>query len=149
MTAARAVSFGPPPDEFATAFDLALKLAAIYRSYTRASSTLAPVTDATSAVLAGTAYEFDARLSQPGYGAGRFAAEELRRAGQDEPLVAGQAVVWQPRVGAAACVDTLLVTAAGHEAVTPPSEWPFKRVTVRGVAADVPDLLVRDASGAA
>lgn len=144
VTASRAISFGPPPDEFATAFDLALKLSAIYRSYTKPTGTVAPVADATGALLAGTPFEFDARLSQPGYGAGRFAAEELRRAGQDEPLAVGQAVVWQPRVGPAACADTVLVTATGHEAVTPPAEWPFKRVTVRGVASDVPDLLVRE-----
>lgn len=144
VTAARAVSFGPPPDQFRTAFELALKLAAIYRSYTKPLATVAPVNDATNAVLTGTPFEFEARLSQPGYGAGRFAAEELRRAGQNEPLAAGQAVVWQPRVGPAACADTVLVTADGHEAVTPPTEWPFKRVTVRGATADVPDLFVRN-----
>ena len=144
VTAGRAVSFGPAPDEFRAGFDLALKLTAIYRSYTKPLSSLAPVTDATGAVLAGTPFEFDGRLSEPGYGTGRFAAEELRRAGQDDPFAAGQVVVWQPRVGPAACVDTVLVTDTGHEAMTPPSEWPFKRVTVRGVACDVPDLLVRE-----
>ncbi len=147
VTAARTVSFGPPPDEYRTAFDLALKLSAIYRSYTAPQAIVAPVAEATGMILAGTAFEFDARLSQPGYGAGRFAADELRRAGADELLVAGQAVVWQPRVGPAACVDTVLVTATGHQPVTPPTEWPFKRVTVRGVATDVPDLLVRPTSG--
>ena len=103
---------------------------------------IAAATEATAAVLGGTPFEFDGRLSQPGYGAGRFAAEELRRAGGDEPLVAGQAVVWQPRVGPAACADTVLVGADGPEAVTPPTDWPFKRVTVRGVTSDIPDLLV-------
>ncbi|MDY3554002.1 M24 family metallopeptidase [Gemmata sp. JC717] len=144
-TAARTVTFGPPPDEFRTGFDLALKLAAVYRSFTQPGIAVAPVADATGTLLANTPFEFDARLSQPGYGAGRFAAEELRRAGADEPLVAGQAVVWQPRVGPAACADTVIVTETGYEPVTPPSEWPFKRVTVRGAAHDVPDLLVRPA----
>ena len=143
VTAARTVSFGPPPDSFRAAFDLAVNLSAISRSYTAPQATLAPVAEATGVVLAGTPFEFDERLSQPGYGTGRFAAEELRRASGYETLAAGQAVVWQPRVGPAACVDTVLVTATGHEPVTPPTEWPFKRVTVRGVACDVPDLLVR------
>jgi hypothetical protein len=67
----------------------------------------------------------------------------LRRSDHDEAFVAGQPVVWQPRIGPAACVDTVVVTAAGPEAVTPPTEWPFKRITVRGVTSDVPDLLVR------
>ena len=148
-TAARTVSFDPPPDEFRSAFGLAVKLAAVYRSYTAPGATVAPVADATGIVLADTPFEFDVRLSQPGYGAGRFAAEELRRAGHDEPLSAGQAVVWQPRVGPAASVDTVLVTATGHEPVTPPTDWPFKRVTVRGAAHDIPDMLVRPTSGEA
>ena len=142
-TAARTVSFGPPPDEFRSAHDLAVKIAAVYRSYTVANATLAPLADVAAVVLAGTPFEFDSRLSQPGYSAGRFPAEELRRAGQDETLAVGQAVVWQPRVGPAACADTVLVTAAGAEPVTPPIDWPFKRITVRGTTCDVPDVLVR------
>ncbi|VTR90981.1 Uncharacterized protein (Fragment) OS=Planctomyces maris DSM 8797 GN=PM8797T_24161 PE=4 SV=1: Peptidase_M24 [Gemmata massiliana] len=143
VTVARTISFGPPPDEFRNAHGLAVKLAAVYRSYTAPGATVAPVADATGIVLADTPFEFDVRLSQPGYGAGRFAAEELRRAGHDEPLSAGQAGVWQPRVGAAAGVDTVLVTESGHEPITPPTDWPFKRVTVRGAAHDIPDLFVR------
>ena len=143
VTCARAVSLGPPPDEFRAANDLAVRIAAVYRSYTVAQATLAPLAEVASVVLAGTPFEFDARLSQPGYSAGRFAAEELRRAGQDEPLSVGQAVVWQPRVGPAACADTVLVTATGAEVVTPPVEWPFKRITVRGATFDIPDLLTR------
>jgi Xaa-Pro aminopeptidase len=146
VTAARARSFGPPPDEFRAAHDLAVKLAAVYRSYSTPNAGLGLAVEASEIVLAGTPFEFDGRLSQPGYGAGRFPAEELRRAGQDELLVAGQAMVWQPRVGPAASVDTVLVTETGPEPITPPTEWPFKRITVRGITSDVPDLLIR-ASG--
>jgi hypothetical protein len=60
--------------------------------------------------------------------------------------VSGQAVVWQARVGPGASVDTVLVTDAAPELVTPPTEWPFKRVTVRGVTSDVADLLVQSES---
>jgi Xaa-Pro aminopeptidase len=141
-TAARTVAF-EAPDELRAAHALAAKLAAVYRSFSVPGAKLAEATEANSIVLADTAFEFDDRLSQPGYGTGRFAAEELRRGGHDEALVAGQPVVWQPRIGPAACVDTVVVTASGPEAVTPPTEWPFKRITVRGVTSDVPDLLVR------
>lgn len=143
VTAARAVSFGPPPDEFRAAHDLAVKLTAVYRALAQPGAGVSGLAEAAGALLANTPYEFDARLSQPGYGAGRFPAEELRRTGLDEPLVAGQAVVWQPRVGPAACADTVLVTDGAPDPVTPPTDWPFKRVTVRGVTSDVPDLLVR------
>ncbi len=143
VTVARAVSFGPPPDEFRTAHDLAVKIAAVYRSFTVPGAQLVPLSEVAAVVLAETPFEFDARLSQPGYGAGRFPAEELRRAGQDEPLSAGQAIVWQPRVGPTACADTVLVTADGPDPVTPPTDWPFKRITVRDTTSDVPDLLIR------
>ncbi|MFM8274909.1 MAG: hypothetical protein ACKODX_21615 [Gemmata sp.] len=143
VTAARTVSFGPPADEFRTAFDLCVRLSALHRAYTAPQATVGPAVEAFDVVLAGTPFAFDGRLSQPGYGAGRFPAEELRRAGADEPFVPGQALVWQPRVGPAACADTVLVTATGHEPVTPPGAWPFRRILARGAAHDIPDLLVR------
>jgi Xaa-Pro dipeptidase len=143
VTVSRTVSFGPPPDELRVAHDLALKLAAIYRSFATPNSNITIAGEAASFVLTGTPFEFESRMSQPGYGAGRFAAEELRRAGVDESFATGQAIVWQPRIGSAACVDTVLVTPDGPEPITPPTEWPFKRVTVRGVTSDVADLLVK------
>ncbi len=91
----------------------------------------------------GTDYEFEWRESQPGFGAGWFAAEELRRAGVDEPLVANQAIVWQSRIGAAAVVDTVLVSEGGPVTVTPPEEWPYKRIKLQDRAFDVPDVLAR------
>jgi len=93
-------------------------------------------------VLAGTEYEYDGRFSQPGYGAGRFPAEELRRGGQEERFALNQALVWQPRVGPAAVVDTVLVGQDGGECVTPPTDWPFKRVLIRGKTQDIPDVFV-------
>jgi hypothetical protein len=94
-------------------------------------------------VLVNTPYEFEGRLSQPGYGTGRLAAEELRRMGHDEPFVPGQALVWQARIGPAAIVDTVTVSPDGPRPVTGPENWPFKRIRIRDRAVDVPDLLVR------
>lgn len=143
VTASRTVGFGPPPGAFRTAFELALRLAAVYRSLSAAGMSFGDAKAATPVLLANTPHEYDGRLSQPGYGAGRFPAEELRRAGQDEPFAAGQPVVWQARVGPAAVVDTAIVNEDGPTAVTPPGEWPFKRVNVRGRPHDIPDILVR------
>jgi hypothetical protein len=115
------------------------------RSLTQPGASLGSIGKIGRVVLAGTPHEFDWRLAPPGYGAGRFPAEELRRAGQDELLAAGYAVVWQPRVGPAAVVDTLIVTGAEPVPVTPAQEWPVKRLTVRGGPPhDIPDVLVRD-----
>jgi Xaa-Pro aminopeptidase len=141
-TASRTVSFGAPADELRTAYDLALRLAAVYRAQARPEETMTTARKAGQSLLAGTDFEFEHRFAQTGYGAGRFVAEELRRAGQDERFAAGQALVWQPRVGTAAVVDTVLVANDGGECVTPPTEWPFKRVLIRGKTQDIPDILI-------
>lgn len=142
VTTSRTVSFGPPPAAFRAEYDLAWRLAAVYRLFSRPGEAVSTAGLAGRAVLVGTPYEFDWRLSQPGYGTGRFAAEELRRAGQDEPFVPGQAVVWQPRVGAAAVVDTVIVTADGPLPATPFDDWPFRRANVRGTVFEIPEILV-------
>lgn len=144
VTAARAVSFGPPPPEFRAAHDLAVRLAAVYRSMSVPGESIGTAGDAAQPLLDGTNFEYDGRLSQPGYGSGRFPAEELRRAGLHEPFVPGQAVVWQPRVGAAVVTDTVVVTQTGPLLVTPLEEWPFKRVSIRGKPHDIADVLVRE-----
>ena len=144
VTCARTISFGPPPPEFRQAYDLALRLAALFRSSTTAGQTLGAIAHTGRTILAQTPYEFDWRLSAPGYGTGRYSAEELRRAGQEEPLLAGQAILWQPRVGSAALVDTFLVTTEQPVPVTPPEDWPVVRLSVRGGPYyDIPDILIR------
>ncbi|MCS7021713.1 MAG: M24 family metallopeptidase [Gemmataceae bacterium] len=144
VTCSRTISFGPPPGEYRQAFDLALRLAALYRSLTSAGQTIGGIAQTGRTVLANTPYEYDDRLSVPGYGTGRYPAEELRRAGQEEPLLAGQAVLWQPRVGPAAVVDTFLVTTEQPIPITPPEDWPVVRLSVRGGPYyDIPDILIR------
>ena len=128
VTCSRTACFAPVPDEFRTAHDLAVKQSALHRSLTIPEATIGAVGEASQAILANTPFEFDWRLSQPGYGAGRFVAEEFRRAGQEDLLVPGHAIVWQARVGPAAVVDTVIVTGTEPVVVTPPDEWPVKRL---------------------
>jgi Xaa-Pro aminopeptidase len=141
---ARTVSFGPPSDEFRAAHDLAIKQSALYRALTVPENTIFSIGETGRAILANTPYEFDWRFSQPGYGTGRFPAEELRRSKLEDPLVPGQAVVWQPRVGPAAVVDTVIATSGDPLVVTPCEDWPIKRLSIRGGPYhDIPDVLIR------
>jgi hypothetical protein len=42
-------------------------------------------------------------------------------------------------------VDTVIVTGDGPVAVTPPDEWPVRRLALRGgLPHDIPDILVRE-----
>ena len=95
-------------------------------------------------MVADTPFEYDWRHSQPGYGAGRFPAEELRRVGQDEKFGPDRPIVWQARIGPAAVVDTVVAAAGDPVAVTPPEDWPFKRIRIDDRVFDVPDVLVRE-----
>jgi Xaa-Pro dipeptidase len=142
-TASRTVSFGPVPAEYRAEYDAACKLAAVMRSLSAVEETNSTAAEAAKKLLTGGAFEFEERFSPPGYGTGRVGAEELRRAGQDEKFAPGSAIVWQPRVGRAAAVDTVLVTDRTCTAVTPPDAWPYKRITIKGTAHDIPDILVR------
>jgi Xaa-Pro aminopeptidase len=142
-TASRTVSLGPPDAGFRAAFDAAVKVAAAYRAMSVPGETVGTAGEAGRWLLANGPFEYDWRHATPGYGAGRFAAEELRRMGQDERFAPGWAVVWQARVGPAAAVDTLVVTAGAPLPLTPPDGWPYKRVTVKGRTHDIPDILVR------
>lgn len=145
-TASRTISFGPLADDARREYDTAAKLAAVYWSMAVPGETVASAAEAGRWLLANSPYEYEWRQSQPGYGTGWFAAEELRRLGTDDPLVAHQPVVWQARVGAAAVVDTVLVDADAPRPVTPPdlAFWPYKRIKLKDKSFDVPDVLVRE-----
>ena len=142
-TASRTVLFGTSNPGYRTAFDTACKLSAIYRSMSKPNESIATAGEAGRWILANTPHEYDWRLSQPGFGTGRLAAEELRRMGHDEPFGASQTVVWQARVGPAAVVDTIVVSVDGPIPITGPQDWPFKRIRLKDRVNDVPDMLVR------
>lgn len=142
-TATRTVCFGSPTDEFRQLFDLACKLSAVFYSLSKPNETLSSAVETGFRLVRGTPYEHDWRLCTPGYGTGWFASDELRRAGHDERFVDRQPIVWQARLGAAAVVDTVLVSPTGAESATEPSEWPFKRIVIGGHPYSVPDLLIR------
>jgi Xaa-Pro aminopeptidase len=143
VTASRTVCFGPPDDPFKAAFEAACKLAAVFRSVTKPAASVTTAVESGYQLLKNTPFEHEWRLSAAGYGTGWVPADELRKAGQDEPFVDRQPIVWQPRVSAAAIVDTVVVGPYGADAVTVPDGWPFKRISIAGRTYDIPDVLVR------
>lgn len=143
VTASRTVSFGPPDDEFRGAFESAMKLAAVFRSATKPGGTVTTAVDSGYQLLKHSPFEHEWRLSTAGYATGWIPADELRKSGNDEPFTDSQPIVWQPRLKAAAVVDTVLTTTSGADAITRPDGWPFKRFTVGGRGYDIPEVLVR------
>jgi hypothetical protein len=145
ITASRTVAFAALADAEREEWKAAVRVAAIVRSLSVPGESIARIVDATGAIVNGTNLEHEWRLSQPGYGAGWFAADELRKAGQDEKFVLHQPIVWQTRFGAMASVDTVFVGEQGAEPMTGVENWPFKRVRLNGQDHDIPDVLVRTA----
>lgn len=143
VTAARTVCFGPPDDTFRAAFEAACKLSAVFRSTTKPTATVSTAIESGYQLLKITPFEHEWRLSTAGYGTGWVAADELRKAGHDEHFADHQPIVWQPRIGSAAVVDTVVVTPDGADAVTLPEGWPFKRFNIGGRGYEIPDVLVR------
>ncbi len=143
VTAGRTVWFGEPDPERKAAFDAAVRVSAVYRASSRPGQSVAGAVDTAVYLLRDGPFEHEWRLSQPGFGAGWFAADELRKAGVDEKFAAGQPLTWQARVGGSAVVDTVLVSDDGAVPVTPGDGWPVRRVLLNGTPFDVPDALVR------
>ena len=141
-TASRTVCFGPPTEAYRAEYDAACRVAAVDRLESHPGGTVASAVDTASALLKNTPFEHEWRLSPAGYGTGWFPADDLRKAGVDEKFVADQAIVWQARVGAAGIVDTVLVGEGVCDAITPPEQWPFKRISLLDAAHHIPDLLV-------
>lgn len=57
-------------------------------------------------------------------------------------LTAGTPVYWHPSVGPVLVGETVLVTEQGAELLTPAHDWPIVPISVKGVAVNVPGILV-------
>lgn len=58
-------------------------------------------------------------------------------------LTEGMPMIWQPSIGPALTMDTMLIGAAGFEMITPMENWPQINVDVKGVMIPRPDVLIR------
>jgi len=143
VTVGRTVAFQPLEEKLRTEYDHAARLAASFRSISVPGETITSAVTWEARLLAESDYEFEARLCPPAHTCGRYAAEELRRGGQDEPFEDGLPLIWQARVGAMAVVDTVLVGKEGPVVLTPSENWPIKRIRVGEQTHDVPDVLVQ------
>jgi hypothetical protein len=145
VTASRTVFFGDPTADQRAMFDAAVRTAAVYRAKSLPGQVVSAAVETAVQVLKDGPFEHEWRLSQPGFGTGWFAADELRKAGVEERFVTGMPLTWQARIGAAAVVDTVLVGDIGAVPVTPGESWPVRRVVLNGTPFDIPDVLLRPA----
>lgn len=131
-TASRALSFGPPEDNFAKEQEAACKISATYCASTWPDALPSQILATGRRIYQLTDYEHEWRLSPQGHVTGRSPVELPLSPQTDELFRLGFAVTWRASVGAAVSCDTFLITDHGPESITPAESWPQKRIRVQG-----------------
>ena len=143
-TCARTVWFGEMEPTIRTEYDLALRMGAAQVAVATPGAKVTQAIEAGQILLRGTPYEHDWRRAPTVALTGREPSEGLFLPSSVERWIEHWAAVWQARVGSAAIIDTFILQPDGWENLTPPSEWPVRRVTFQGKTYDRADVLVRD-----
>lgn len=88
-------------------------------------------------------FEHEWELSPQGYVTGRAPVEISLDPTTTEVLRPNYAIMWGPAVGSAVCQDTLLVTEAGPQTMTPTENWGTAAIKVAGAEFVCPYILER------
>lgn len=144
VTASRAVCFGAPDDHFRQDWETACRWSAVLIAGCGAGAQAAEVIRHGLNYLENVDLEHEWRMSPLGWVTGH-ASREIHLLPSDSPptLESGWPVVWLANVGAALSADTILVTDAGPEIMTPAKLWPVKIIKVANRVLERPDLLIR------
>lgn len=143
-SASRAVSFGPPPEDFRKEHDTACKVTATYIAASWPDGVPKEILAAGRRIYQICGYEHDWRLDGPGGITGRSYQEAALTPQTTDLFQAGWALRWRASVGAAVSCDTYLVTAEGPRSVTSMAHnWPQKRIKIQGGNLARPEILQR------
>lgn len=144
--AARACSFGGPPDEFRSAYHRAALVQATGLYFSRPEWELFEIWDRVKRIYDKFGCTNEWQLADQAAIIG-FEACEIPVVPRSEfRLAPGMAVHWYPSVGPATVGDTVLVEDEGPELVTPMENWPRLTVSVKGTSLYRPDILLREES---
>ena len=142
--AARTVSFSDPPADLLAAFEPAALVAATGIYFSQPEWELFEVWNRVHRLYEKSGAAAEWRLADQAdiveYAFGSvpvMPTSEFR-------LTAGVPVFWHPSVGPALMGDTVLVTIDGTEIITPATDWPTVPISVKGVAINIPAILVID-----
>ena len=140
--AARTVSIGEPPNDLLTAFEQAALIAATGMFFSQPEWELFEVWNRVRRIYekTGAASEWQ-RADQADVVEYDFGSVPLMP-NSEFRLSPGVPIFWHPSVGPVLMGDTVIVTSAGTEILTPPSEWPTVPISVKGVNINIPGILV-------
>jgi Xaa-Pro dipeptidase len=143
-TASRTVAFSPLDETVRREHEIACRTTTVQIAHSVANAKVADILSLGERILTLNGLEFEWRLAPIGWLTG-YAAVEKNFVPTDTEMIlnVGQAIVWPGRVASAANADTILITDAGPQVVTPPEGWPVKRIRLGSATVDRPDILVR------
>ena len=142
-TATRAVAFGLIDETFRAEMNGICRVAASFLASTWPNALPGQILQAARRIYQLSGFEHEWLAAPQGHLIGRCPVEVPLLPRTEEMLQAGHAVVWIPAAGAASGADTYLVTDNGPRCLTPPENWPLKRIKIQGAEFIRPDVLVR------
>jgi Xaa-Pro aminopeptidase len=144
VAASRTVCFGTPEREILDDHALSLVIQATALVFSKHQWAVADTWKRVHRI-----YEKFGRADQslrvePGWVTGYELCETPILPESDFQLLAGMPVVWQAGVGTALSVDTVLIADGGIDILTPCEFWPTRRVAVKRIELQRPDILIRN-----
>lgn len=143
VSATRLVHFGPLPDDLRRRHDSCLQVDGCFNLASRPGARVKDVFRQARQIYADEGFADEWRLHHQG-GATGYAPREYRATPEStEQVMDQQAFAWNPSITGTKSEDTILVTAAGPEVLTPVVDWPLVAVSYGGQQMMRPDILVR------
>jgi Xaa-Pro dipeptidase len=137
----RLVHFGPLPEELKKKHRAVCQVDLRFILATKPGRRVADVYADGVAEYAAAGYADEWKLHHQGGGIGYLPREFIGTPSSAEVVYENQAFAWNPSITGTKVEDTILVTAAGAEVLTPTPDWPMIEVTVDGVTMARPAVL--------
>jgi len=141
--ASRAVTVGQADAVFRKEHDAACRVSATYIASSWPDAMPKQILATGRRVFQIADAEHEWLLCPQGHITGHAAVELTLTPNTEELLQAGWAITWNTTVGAASSCDTFLITEDGPRSLTPPENWPLKRIRIQGAEFVRPDVLAR------
>jgi len=141
--ASRAVTLGQADAVFRKEHDAACRVSATYIASSWPDAMPKQILATGRRVFQIADAEHEWLLCPQGHITGHAAVELTLTPNTEELLQAGWAITWNTTVGAASSCDTFLITEDGPRSLTPPENWPLKRIRIQGAEFVRPDVLAR------
>jgi len=138
----RLVKFSPVDGELARKHKAVCEVDAALITASKVGRSFGSVFQEGVACYKNTGFPDEWQLHHQGGPTGYAPREFLATAHVDEPIVANQAIAWNPSIAGTKSEDTIIVGDDGFEIITAPKQWPTVTVEAGGVAVERADILV-------